>query len=172
MGSNGGNLIQLEEINRIWSKLEKDIDDRKISSARYRKFYNTLHGISINAAIAGATIAVLPNPITAIAMVATNVTLAAVSTVTSLWSKLVNRRLKTYTKLGLMSNNTLIRINQLLSEGLKDGQISDLDYNAVLEEYQKFFGISNNMKDFSREEHLLRKVRLKRKLMKHLNLVD
>ena len=97
MGSkNGGNMIRLEEINRIRSKLEKDIDARKTLSARYRKFYNTLHGISssINAAIAGATIAVLPNPITAIPMVATNVTLAAVSAVTSLWSKLVGKRIK------------------------------------------------------------------------------
>ena len=72
MGSNGGNLIRLEEINRIRSKLEKDIDARKTLSARYRKFYNTLHGISIgsssiNAAIAGATIAVLqPKPNTII----------------------------------------------------------------------------------------------------------
>ena len=126
MGSNGGNLIRLEEINRIRSKLEKDIDARKTLSARYRKFYNTLHGISIgsssiNAAIAGATIAVLPNPITAIPMVATNVTLAAVSAVTSLWSRLVNKRIKKHEKLGLMGNNTLIRINQLLSESLKDG---------------------------------------------------
>ena len=99
MGSNGGNLIRLEEINRIRSKLEKDIDARKTLSARYKKFYNTLHGISIgsssiNAAIAGATIAVLPNPITAIPMVATNVTLAAVSAVTSLWSRLVGKRIK------------------------------------------------------------------------------
>ena len=30
MGSNGGNLIRLEEINRIQSKLEKDIDARKL----------------------------------------------------------------------------------------------------------------------------------------------
>ena len=34
-------MIRLEEINRIRSKLEKDIDARKTLSARYRKFYNT-----------------------------------------------------------------------------------------------------------------------------------
>ena len=99
MGLNGGNLIRHEEINRIRSKLEKDIDTWKTLSARYRKFYNTLHGISIgsssiNAAIAGATIAVLPNAITAIPMVATNVPLAAVSALTSLWSRLVGKRMK------------------------------------------------------------------------------
>ena len=58
-------MIRLEEINRIRSKLEENIDARKTLSARYRKFYNTLHEISIgsssiNAAVAGdTTIAVL-----------------------------------------------------------------------------------------------------------------
>ena len=43
-------MIQLEEINRIRSKLGNDIDARKTLSARYRKFYNTLHGISLDQA--------------------------------------------------------------------------------------------------------------------------
>ena len=63
-----------------------------------------------------------------------------------------------------MGNNTLIRINQLLSESLKDNHISDSEFKAVLEEYQKFLRISNNMKDVFTRRTFVEKDEIKKKV--------
>ena len=63
-----------------------------------------------------------------------------------------------------MGNNTLIRINQLLSESLKDNHISDSEFKAVLEEYQEFLRISNNMKDVFTRRTFVEKAEIKKKV--------
>ena len=73
-----------------------------------------------------------------------------------------------------MGNNTLIRINQLLSESLKDNHISAGQFESVLEEYQEFLRISNNMKDVFTRRTFVEKAEIKKKVdevFENLNLI-
>ena len=56
-----------------------------------------------------------------------------------------------------MGSNTLIRIYQLLGESLRDNKISDGKCKAVLEEYQEFLRISNNLKDVFARKRIVEK---------------
>ena len=76
----------------------------------------------------------------------------------------MNKRIKKHEKLSLMGNNTLIRINQLLSESSKDNQISAREFESVLEEYQEFLKISNNMKDVFTRRTFVENAEIKKKV--------
>ena len=79
-------------MNRIRSKLESDIETRRKLSNQYKRFYNALHGVAVgstgvNAAVAGASLAFLANPITLTPLVAVNVSSAGVGAITGVWSR-------------------------------------------------------------------------------------
>ena len=62
-----------------------------------------------------------------------------------------------------MGINTLIRINQLLCESLKGNHISAEEYESVLQEYQEFLRLSNNMKDVFTRRTFVEKAEIKKK---------
>ena len=170
MGSNGGNLIRLEEINRIRSKLEKDIDARKTLSARYRKilqyFTWNFNRIKLNqCGYCWSDYCCITKPNHCYPNGRNKCHFSGCQcSYKPLEQTCVVSVLKKHSKLGLMGNNTLIRINQLLSESLKDGKISDSEFKAVLEEYQEFLRISNNMKDVFTRRTFVEKDEIKKKV--------
>ena len=141
--NNGGSKIRFTEINRIRSRLERDIETRNKLSKYYRRFYNGLQSISIGtssiaAALSGVTIGMIANPAVILPLSVANVSLGGIGVVTGVWSKSVNKRVKKHERLSLLANNTLSVVNELLSEGLIDSHISDLDFKRISDVYQQY----------------------------------
>ena len=171
---NGGSKIRLQEINRIRTKLEKNIETRKKLSKHYKKFYNSLQSLSIGtssiaAALSGVTIGMIANPATILPLAITNVTLGAVGTVTGIWSKSVNKRVKKHQKLDLLANNTLSTVNELLSESLRDNHIYDGEFKRVLDVYQQYLVDCKYINDVFARKNLVEKDQIKKKINEVLN---
>ena len=166
---NGGSKIRLNEINRIRTRLEKDVETRKKLSRHYKKFYNVLQSMSIGtsstaAALSGVTIGMMSNPGVVLPLAVTNVTLGAVGTVTGVWSKSVNKRVKKHQRLSLLANNTLSIVNELLSESLRDSHVSDKEFKRVLDVYQQYLMECKFVNDTFAKKNLVEKDQIKRKI--------
>ena len=171
---NGGHGIRIKEINRIRDKLEHDISTRKKLSKNYKKFYNVLHGTSVAAgsvttALAGVTLGVMAAPAIVLPLAITSVSLGAVGTLTSVWSKLVRKRIDKHQRLYLLASDTLQNINELLSESLKDFHISDSEFKMVLTAYQRYLWNCKGESDAFSKSTLVEKDQVIRKLNDALN---
>ena len=172
--NNGGSKIRMNEINRIRSKLERDVETRRKLSKNYKRFYNGLQSISIGtssiaAALSGVTIGMITNPAAILPLSVTNVTLGAIGTLTGIWSKSVNKRVKKHQKLDLLANNTLSVVNELLSESLKDSHISDLEFKRVLDVYQQYLVDCKFVNDAFSRKNLVEKDQIQKKINEVLN---
>ena len=159
---NAETSLRLKEVDRIRAKLEVDIEERKHLSKRYKKFYNLLHGgaigsTSINATIAGVSLGFITNPATLLPLVIVGASLGAVGILTGLWSKLIAKRLTKHEKLFLIANNTLNKINQILSKAVKDGKIDDEEFEIMVNEYQQYLQACSNIKDAFANQTLIEK---------------
>ena len=166
---NGGSKIRLNEINRIRNRLERDVDTRKKLTKGYKKFYNILQSVSIGtssiaAALSGATIGMLANPGVVLPLAVTNVTLGTVGTVSGVWSKSVNKRVKKHQRLSLLASNTLSTVNELLSESLRDNHVSDREFKRVLDVHQQYLLECKFVNDTFSKKNLVEKDEIKRKI--------
>ena len=168
--------IRLKEINKILTRLEKDIKVRKGLSKKYKRLYNGLHSVSIgstalNTGIAGSALIFMTNPVTLLPLVITNLSLGAISIITGVVSKLTAKKIKKHEKLYILSNSMNMRINEILTESLKDNVIDDREFKRVLNEYQDYLKTDKNVKDTYINRTFVEKEEVKAKLNELFNQV-
>ena len=151
-----GTEMRIKEINKMKDKLEKDINMRRNTNKRYKRFYNglqmlTIGSSSIATSLAAATVGTMANPALVLPLSVTNISLGAVAVVTGILSKTVHKRIKKHQMLCMLTRNTLNTINELLSNNLTDGIISDQEFQQVSKVYQEYLWESQSIKaNFSR----------------------
>ena len=159
----------MKEIDRIRSKLERDIETRKKLSKGYKRFYNILQSISIatsslTSVLSGVTIGTMTNPTVILPLAITSVTLGAIGGVSGIWAKSVNTRVRKHQKLTLLANSFLNTVNELLSESLRDSHISDKEFKQILDIYQQYLTECKYTRDAFARRNLVERDEIKKQI--------
>ena len=106
----------------------------------------------------------ITNPATLLPLVIVGASLGAIGILIGLWSKLVTKRLTKHEKLFLIANNTLNKINQILSKAVKDGKVDDEEFEIMVNEYQQYLQACSNLKDAFVNKTLVEKEEMKERI--------
>ena len=140
-----GKTFRLRRISDIRETLEKELETRGRYRRRYKSAYNT--AIYLNA---GAGLTSASSSIVAAATAATGVGIIAsvplgftavasvLSVVSAAVSKILLKKVEKHQQIKLIASAKLSSVNGLVSKALQDGQISNEEFQIILQEMESY----------------------------------
>ena len=152
---NYGHRFRLHEISKIKDLLQSEVDKRKSFYSKYKKIYNILQSITITSgALSGGssivTLSLIANPITGIPSASVSAILGSVSLVTGIWSRYILKKVEKHDKIKTIARSKLDSINELVSKAYIDNKIDDEEFAHVLNEFERYQNLKNELKFSSR----------------------
>ena len=141
-----GHAYRLQEITRIQAELRQEADKRAGLCKKYKRSINTVDGIDAALVSIGAGLGVGGvGLLTTVVAIPVAIGLEAGSlgcAVLCAFGKVAGRRLTAkyvkHRRIETMARAKLNTISDIISKALADGSISEIEYNLVLSEVQKF----------------------------------
>ena len=144
--SNDGTTFRLNNITNIRKKLENESESRTRLRRRYKSLYNTAvymsatSGIVSGCASVSSVIslstgigAVLALPVGCVALVT-----GALSVISAGFGKIIMKKLEKHERIKMLAQSKLSSISSLVSQALKDGRISNEEYDIILAEEESY----------------------------------
>ena len=141
-----GKTFRLKRISDIREILEKEVETRGRYRRRYKSVYNT--AIYVNA---GAALTSVASSVSAAATAATGVGIIAsvplgfltvatgvLSVVSAGISKILLKKVEKHQEIKLIAASKLSSVNGLVSKALQDGNISNEEYQIILQEMESY----------------------------------
>ena len=141
-----GKTFRLKRISDIREILEKEVETRGRYRRRYKSVYNT--AIYVNA---GAGLTSVASSVSAAATAATGVGIIAsvplgflavatgvLSVVSAGISKILLKKVEKHQEIKLIAASKLSNVNGLVSKALQDGNISNEEYQIILQEMESY----------------------------------
>ena len=141
-----GKTFRLKRISDIREILEKEVEKRGRYRRRYKSVYNT--AIYVNA---GAGLTSVASSVSAAATAATGVGIIAsvplgflavatgvLSVVSAGISKILLKKVEKHQEIKLIAASKLSSVNGLVSKALQDGNISNEEYQIILQEMESY----------------------------------
>lgn len=157
---NSGQNYRLTKISEIQKDLEKEIEYRSALYKKYQRGINSLDAIDAGLVTAslglGATgMTMLANVITAPVAIGLEAA-AAICGLAGLAGNYVRRKLavkaKKHDEIKILGESKLNTIADLISKALKDGNISDEEFNLILTEVEKYYRLKKEIRTDTKQK--------------------
>lgn len=152
---NASQEFRLSEIRKLKEILKNDIELRIKCYTKYNRISNVLSGlntgfttIGIGLGISGISLlsTIISVPIViALEGIALGFGLSGV--LLGVGSKRIYNKLEKHERLWTLAVSKLNSINDLISKALIDNNISDIEFNIIIKEYEKYLEMKNQLKD-------------------------
>ena len=135
-----GKTFRLKQISEIRSFLDSENEKRSRLRRRYKSIYNTFFHISAVSGIiaVGAGAAGIGAPITVPITLPLGIAMGSVSVGTSALCKLLLKKVEKHERIKNIAQAKLSSINRLVSNALKDNNVSDEEFQLILNEKENY----------------------------------
>ena len=144
--TNADQNFRLKQIREIRDHLENEAETRGRLRRRYKSLYNATHYINIGSsltAVASSTAATISLTTVVGALAALPLGIVAISTgvvgiISSKISKIVLQKCEKHERIKFVALSKLSSVNGLVSRALTDGEISDEEFQVIIQEMESY----------------------------------
>ena len=140
-----GKTFRLRRISDIRETLEKELETRGRYRRRYKSAYNTAIYLnagagltSVSSSIVAAATATGVGIIASVPLGFTAVASGVLSVVSAAVSKILLKKVEKHQQIKLIASAKLSSVNGLVSRALQDGQISNEEFQIILQEMESY----------------------------------